>query len=210
MFCTETGMLRWARYPPGACSRRLKMSRQPSSCSGRSIRNTSSKSHPGLKKSADGTIAGVSWMAHVPRCAGEVRGEIRMSLAPSCRAATRPLSVFVSPGPVVQKTATGRPPAMPPSIAANTAPCSWLKHTWFSPSIRARQTRAIPPPGTPKAHSTPRCERPRARLLERSLSTAATPPIDEETAAGSMREVGVTAGLRRRSRPGRPRCRRRS
>ena len=110
----------------------------------------------------------VSWIAPRVRAGADEQADTRISFAPSARAASRPVSAFVRPGPVVVNTSTGRPVAKWLSAAANAAPLSWRKwQTCKALADIACHNAAIAPPETPKACRTPARSRP-------STSTAAS------------------------------------
>ena len=123
--CTAVGTATCATKPrcrpmPRASAR--AMSGQSRSSSSRCARwNTGPLSY-----SPRGSVSGpLSWIAKRPRIAAEVQADTTISVAPSSRAASSPVSALVRPGPVVVNTSTGRPLASDASVAANAAPLSW-------------------------------------------------------------------------------------
>ena len=92
--------------------------------------------------------------------AADVQADTTISVAPSSRAASSPVTALVRPGPVVVNTSTGRPVASDASVAANAAPLSWRKwRTRRRLADIACQSIAIAPPDTPNACSTPSASR---------------------------------------------------
>ena len=128
-----------------------------------------------LSYSPRGSVSGpLSWIAKRPRIAAEVQADTTISVAPSSRAASSPVSALVRPGPVVVNTSTGRPLASDASVAANAAPLSWRQwRTRRRLADIACQSIAIAPPDTPNACSTP------------SASRSSTSADASETAAGA-------------------------
>jgi hypothetical protein len=96
-------------------------------------------------------VTSASWKASLPRFAVFVCPLITISGEESISAVSRPVTVFVAPGPEVTSATPGRPVARAKPSAMWVAPCSWrTRISLIFESTSASKIGIAAPPERPK------------------------------------------------------------